>query len=136
MPKLSPTRNLRLLLIVFGVVLVAACASAPTSLSPAGVQEYHADQVVQVVNAVVASVKTANRAPVPIGGFILADRETAIILGACDGILAAIQASSANYVDRARGVLVQTRAQLTPAERARVAPYLERLSASLDEVRR
>lgn len=117
-------------------VFASSCAikAPPASLSPAGQEAFRADQVVKVVNDVVAAAITANRAPLPIGGFVLSDGQTALVLRTCDVILAAIQQDRGHYVSIARRALRSARDQLAEGDRAKLAAYFDQISAILDEV--
>lgn len=123
------------------LLLVAAVSSAscgtrtpPASLSPVGQEAFKADQVVKVVNDVAQGAITANRAPLPIGGWQLSDAQTAIVLRTCDVILAAIQQDRGHYALTARRALRSARDQLSDSDRAKVAVLLDKVSAILDEV--
>lgn len=109
------------------LLLAASCAKAPASLSPAGIRDYHANEVVVSLGTIQRTAIALNAVqvcePAPCHP-LFSDRNTRTVIDAVEVSLRTIHAAPAGWKAAAQTALATMRANVDAAGLAKLQPYL------------
>lgn len=122
---------MKLLLLVFALATLPACASAPSSLTPVGVAAYQQTRVLHALDAVRDTAIAANATAPP----LMTEAATRKVVLWHKVALVTMRAAADGWQDAVLAALNELLLSLSVADRANLLPYISLAQTVISELR-